>query len=108
MTLDEYQELAEATAVFPDNLGIIYCTVALNEEAGEVAGKVKKVIRDNDGVFSADKCREIAFEVGDLLWYAANLAAKLGYTFEEVAQMNLDKLKSRQERGVIQGSGDNR
>lgn len=108
MKLNEYQELAERTAVFPDDMSIVYCTLALNGEAGEVAEKVKKVIRDNNGEFTPKKCKEIALELGDCLWYLANLAASVGFPLEKVAQMNLDKLKDRKERGVIQGSGDNR
>lgn len=77
-------------------------------EAGEVADKVKKVIRDNKSQFTEEKKREIAKEIGDVLWYCAVLAHDIGFTLDEVARMNIEKLKSRQERGVLSGSGDNR
>lgn len=108
MDLDTYQILAMKTAVFPQHMGVLYCTLALNGEAGEVAEKVKKVIRDSESQFTPDKCKAIANELGDVLWYLANLADQVGYTLEEVAQFNLNKLYSRQVREKLQGSGDNR
>ena len=109
VNIEEYQEKAESTAVFPEKMGIVYCTLALNGEAGELAEKVKKVIRDDDGDFEQpEKLEAMANELGDVLWYVANLASQLGYTLEEVAQMNLDKLADRKARGKIKGSGDNR
>lgn len=77
-------------------------------EAGEVADKVKKVIRDNNQHFTDDKKLEIAKEVGDVLWYCATMAHDIGFTLEKVAQMNIDKLASRKQRGKLSGSGDNR
>ena len=108
MTLNEYQEGARRTAIYPNSQRIIYPTLGLTGESGEVADKVKKVIRDNDQEFTAERRREIALELGDVLWYAASLAHDLGYTLDEVAQMNLDKLASRMNRGKIHGSGDER
>jgi len=108
MTFEEYQNLAVATAVYGAGSAIIYPALGLVNEAGEVAGKVKKVLRDNGGVFSGDKRKQIADEVGDVLWYIAALAQDLGISMEEIALTNLAKLKDRQERNVIQGSGDNR
>lgn len=109
MELNAYQEVAQSTAVFPEKMGIVYCTLALNGEAGELAEKVKKIIRDDNGNFmQEEKLQAMAHELGDVLWYVANLAAQLGYTLEDVAQMNLDKLKGRIERGTIKGSGDDR
>ena len=87
---------------------IIYPTLGLTGEAGEVADKVKKVIRDNNDEFTDERKRQIALELGDVLWYAASLAYDLGYTLDEVAQMNLDKLASRMQRDKIHGSGDER
>ena len=88
----------------------------MNGEAGEVADKVKKVIRDTVLLIDAngaiiipdDKRIELAKEIGDVLWYCATLANDLGMKLGDVAQMNIDKLKSRQERGKLSGSGDNR
>ena len=108
MTLKEYQKAALTTAVYPDNYKIIYPALGMNGEAGEVADKVKKVIRDNNAAFSDEKKREIAKEIGDVMWYCATLANDLGYSLEEIGLMNIDKLQSRKERGMLGGSGDNR
>lgn len=108
MTLNEYQEGARQTAIYPEERKIIYPTLGLTGEAGEVADKVKKVIRDNNDEFSAERRLQIAMELGDVLWYAASLAHDLGYSLDEVAQMNLDKLASRMKRDKIHGSGDER
>lgn len=108
MTLNEYQDGARSTAIYPESRQIIYPTLGLTGEAGEVADKVKKVIRDNNDTFTDEKKREIALELGDVLWYAASLSHDLGYTLEEVAQMNLDKLASRMQRNKIHGNGDDR
>ena len=109
MTFEEYQKLARETAFYPnqgDNF--IYPTLGLVGEAGEVAEKIKKVLRDNDGVVSEEKKQEVAKEMGDVLWYLSQLSAELGLSLEEVADLNLEKLKNRQERGKLAGSGDNR
>lgn len=116
MTVNEYQEAALTTAVYPEQFRVIYPALGMNGEAGEVADKVKKVIRDTafltdaDGaiVFHYDKRIELAKEIGDVLWYCATLANDIGLKLDDVAQMNIDKLKSRQERGKLSGSGDNR
>ena len=73
-----------------------------------MAEKIKKVIRDGNGIVSEEKKVEITKELGDVLWYVANLAKELGISLEEVAQKNIEKLQSRQQRGELQGSGDNR
>lgn len=108
MTLNEYQEAALETSVYPEQYRIIYPALGMNGEAGEVADKVKKVIRDCNCRMTDEKKREIAMEAGDVLWYVATLAHDLGYTLDEIGEMNKSKLKSRQERGMIGGSGDNR
>lgn len=108
MTLNEYQQAALRTAIYPQDMTIVYPTLGLAGEAGEVADKVKKTIRDFSGEFSADRSREIALELGDVLWYAAALARDLGFTLDEVAGMNIDKLAARSSRGVIHGEGDHR
>lgn len=108
MTLNEYQKCALETAVYPEEFRVIYPTLGMTGEAGEVADKVKKVIRDNNKEFTAEKKAEIMKEIGDVLWYCATLSHDLGYTLEEVAQTNVDKLRSRKARHMIGGSGDNR
>jgi NTP pyrophosphatase (non-canonical NTP hydrolase) len=109
MTFKEYQEEARKTAIYP-NLGsnFIYPTLGLVGEAGEVAEKIKKVIRDSNSVVSEEKKQELIKELGDVLWYIANLSFELNLSMEEVALKNLEKLKSRQERNELHGSGDNR
>ena len=87
---------------------IIYPTLGLVNEAGEFAGKVKKIFRDQGGVMTSSDERALKAELGDVLWYLTQLCTELGLTLEEVASANLEKLKSRQERGVIGGSGDER
>ena len=109
MDLDSYQKAARLTASYP-NVGNnpIYPTLGLCGEAGEVAEKVKKVIRDKSGYFD-DSARElIKLELGDVLWYVAQLAEELGYKLDEIATANIDKLKSRSDRGKLHGSGDRR
>jgi NTP pyrophosphatase (non-canonical NTP hydrolase) len=109
MLISEYQELSRRTATYPgagDN--IVYPTLGLAGEAGEVAEKVKKLLRDDGGVMSDDRREALAGELGDVLWYVAQVATEARLDLEEIAQGNLDKLLSRQQRGVLSGSGDSR
>ena len=109
MKLNHYQSESRKTAIYPDlDKNPIYPTLGLVGEAGEVADKVKKILRDKKGVFDKDSKDAIKFELGDVLWYISQLSSELGYELEEVANANLVKLKSRKSRGKIQGSGDNR
>lgn len=110
MTFNEYQEKASVTKMYPteNRLGVYYTTMGLASEAGEVAGKVKKVLRDKNGVFDGDSIRAIGDEISDVLWYCAMLAHELGLTMDDIAVHNLQKLHSRAERGKITGEGDNR
>ena len=109
MELNEYQRAAKTTAVYTSQHQQLVCTVlGLNGEAGEVAEKIKKVIRDKNSVISDDDRKEIQKELGDVLWYVAVLADTLNLDLEDVASMNLEKLKSRYQRGTIHGQGDNR
>lgn len=108
MTLFEYQEQAVKTAVYGNGKEIIYPALGLANESGEVLGKIKKVLRDKNGDFDDESRKAIAAEIGDVLWYCAALARDIGYNLEGIAVGNIVKLKDRQERGVIQGSGDNR
>lgn len=102
MELSEYQNRAAATAIFPKEVGLIYCTLGLVGEAGEVANKIKKVYRDNADPHAA------AAELGDVLWYLAALATELGLNLDNIADSNLTKLELRKARGTLQGNGDHR
>ena len=107
MDMNDYQTAAKRTAIYPPEQGLIYTVLGLCGESGEVAEKVKKMIRDgNDksGNFEDD----LGAELGDVLWYLANLASELGFTLEDIARNNLHKRQYRQARGVLGGSGDNR
>lgn len=109
MEFDEYQKKAASTALYP-NIGnnYIYPTLGLADESGEVVGKIKKVIRDDNGIISDEKREEIKKELGDVLWYLSQLSTELSIKLSDVAQTNIDKLASRAERGKLHGSGDNR
>ena len=108
MTLNDYQVKAVSTAIYPKEYKIIYPTLGLSGEAGEVADKVKKVIRDKGGFFGPKETSNIIDELGDVLWYIGNLANDLGYDLQTVAERNVQKLEDRAERNALQGSGDNR
>lgn len=108
-TLNDYQKDAKATAVYPNQgSNLAYPALGLTGEAGEVADKIKKIIRDQDGILNETDPQAIAKEVGDVLWYCATLASELGITLEDIAKLNIEKLRSRKKRGVISGSGDDR
>ena len=109
MDFKTYQIKARLTAQYP-NLGSnnIYPTLGLVGEAGEVAEKVKKVIRDKKGIFDQASKNAIKKELGDVLWYLSNLCNEFDFSFEEVALENLEKLKNRANNGKISGSGDDR
>jgi NTP pyrophosphatase (non-canonical NTP hydrolase) len=109
MRISEYQELSRRTATYPDaGDNIIYPTLGLAGEAGEVAEKVKKLLRDDGGIMSEERRAALAGELGDVLWYVAQVATEAELDLEKVAQGNLEKLLSRQQRGVLSGSGDQR
>lgn len=103
MSLNDYQALASKTAIYPMQHQILYPALGLAGEAGEVANKVKKMIRD--GKFDR---AGIAAELGDVLWYVSALARDLNLDMQDLAMENLEKLYSRKERGTLGGSGDNR
>lgn len=110
MTFAEYQKRALATRLSTgdDFKDLLHWVLGINGEAGEVAEKVKKIIRDKQGnITDADK-QELAKEIGDVLWYLAVFADQLDVSFDAIAEQNLEKLRSRQSRGVLGGSGDNR
>ena len=109
MDFNTYQKKARETAQYP-NLGSnnIYPTLGLVGEAGEVAEKVKKVIRDKEGSFDEESKIAIKKELGDVLWYVSNLCNEFDFNLEDVALSNLEKLKARNSKGTIRGSGDDR
>lgn len=104
--LNNYQMQAKKFAIYPEHMKVVYPALGLAGEAGEVADKVKKIYRDDrtDARFLA----EIAKEIGDVMWYCAALANDLGFDLQQVAEMNIYKLKSRKAAGKITGSGDDR
>jgi len=109
MTAELYEYQASKTAIFPKEKALEYLALGLTSEAGEVAGKVKKLIRDGEDVEGFEmKKIAIASEVGDVLWYCAMMAKEVGVPLGDIMQENLDKLHSRKERGKLSGSGDNR
>lgn len=116
MTFDEYQEQASRTAHFEGdceglpsrNYGIMYCALGLGGEAGEALEKVKKLMRDNNGVLTDERRFMIESEIGDVLWYAAMLSDQIGSSLGEAAENNLRKIASRSARNMIHGDGDTR
>jgi NTP pyrophosphatase (non-canonical NTP hydrolase) len=108
MQLDDYQAAARRTAIYDDPFRVVYPALGLASEAGEVCGKVKKVLRDQAGDFDKAPLAALEDELGDVLWYVAMLAADLGLSLDEIAARNLDKLRSRAERAQLGGSGDRR
>lgn len=109
MRLRDYQWRTDESAIFPKNRAVEYLGLGLVSEAGEVAGKIKKVIRDKGGEFNEVAVKDIAAELGDVSWYMAQLASHLDLDWEDdILAQNIEKLKSRTMRGVLKGSGDNR
>ena len=110
MEFNEYQKKALDTALFPKKYKIIYSAIGLGNEAGEVLGKVKKWLRGDDGDGEMSEERKIALrdELGDVLWYVAVLARDLGLDLDEIAKLNIEKLKSRKQRNTLKGDGDKR
>jgi NTP pyrophosphatase (non-canonical NTP hydrolase) len=109
MTFEEYQKQSKGTAQYSDFLPPwVYLALGLAGESGEVVDKIKKVVRNHDGVFSAEAKLEIQKELGDVLWYVSQLCEELGLSMDEVATMNRAKLEDRKTRGVIKSRGDNR
>lgn len=109
LTFNEYQKLSRTTAIYPKiGHGVIYPTLGISDEAGEVAGKIKKIFRDKNGVFNELDIQEIKKELGDVLWYISQIASELEINLEDVASKNIEKLLDRKNRGVLKGSGDNR
>lgn len=122
ITFSGYQQATNSTAIYPckgrvepdvsisdqNARALLYVLAGLAGEVGEVTQKVKKVIRDDGGVFTAEKVKGLGKEVGGCFWYFAQLCETFGLDMGEIAQQNLDVLASRQTRGVLGGSGDDR
>ncbi len=109
MNFQEYQEQSRQTAIYPDvGNNFVYPILGIAGESGEVAEKVKKILREKNGAVDEEAKQELAKELGDLLWYMSQLASELGITLDEVAKSNIDKTRSRMERGALLGNGDNR
>ena len=106
--LDMYQQVAKTTAIYPREQAIIYPTLGLTGEAGEVANKVKKIIRDGTNKNNENLVQEISAEIGDCLWYISVLADDIGVKLSDIANSNLEKLENRKKKGTIHGSGDER
>lgn len=109
MNLNDYQQKSRATAQYP-SIGhpVIYPALGLVNEAGEVAGKIKKIFRDKRGNIGEAEREALKAELGDVLWYIAQVATELNLPLDEIAEANLEKLLDRQARGKIKGDGDNR
>ena len=109
MNFKEYQTQSRKTAKYPDaGKNFIYPTLGLCGESGEVAEKMKKVLRDQGGVMSSETRENIKKELGDVLWYVAQIATELGLSLDTIALGNIKKLYSRLERDTLRGSGDYR
>ncbi len=109
MELADYQSRSRATAVYPGaGENLLYPTLGLCGEAGEVAEKIKKMIRDDGGVLSDERRAALSKELGDVLWYLAQIATEADLQLDAIAEANIEKLTSRHRRNVLQGSGDDR
>jgi NTP pyrophosphatase (non-canonical NTP hydrolase) len=109
MHLSDYQEKAKSTAIYPNQgENIYYPALGLAGETGEVLNKIKKVMRDHEGVVNDEYKQILKKELGDVLWYVAGLCTELDLDMAEVAEENINKLFSRKERGKLQGDGDDR
>jgi len=110
---DAYQIAAGNTAIYPSKgtgnaEALAYVALGLAGEAGEIANKVKKILRDNDGIVTPEVRAQLREEVGDVQWYIARFASELDASLSDIADDNISKLYSRQQRGVLHGSGDTR
>ena len=109
MDFNEYQKKSRKTAIYPNQgSNFIYPVLGLVGESGEVAEKIKKVLRDNNGIIDKERKQAIEKELGDVLWYIAQIATELNLSLNKVADLNLKKLRDRQKRNKLNGDGDNR
>ena len=107
MDFNDYQTKSRKTAGYPA-IGhpVIYPTLGLVNEAGEVAGKIKKVFRDKEGQINEETREALKAELGDVLWYVTQMATELDLSLDDIAESNITKLYDRLERGKIRGDGD--
>lgn len=108
MDISRFQRYSEETAVYPRDVGLYYVTLGLAGEAGELANKVKKIIRDDDGKLNSYTRELLADELGDVLWYVAAVASEIDMSLSDIATDNVNKLHDRKRRGKLHGSGDKR
>lgn len=111
MDFDEYQKIANTTATFDGNQEVhklMFITLGVVGESGEIAEKIKKIVRNNDGAVSTEDRESLKNEIGDVLWYLSQLSRVLGFKFSEAAAANLSKIQDRKARDVIKSTGDNR
>jgi len=109
MEFNDYQKIAWESAIYPDKgKNIIYPSLGLGGETGEVLEKIKKIMRDGNSKITEEKKTDLIKEIGDVLWYLAALSTELKTDLNEIAKINIDKINSRKERDQIHGSGDNR
>lgn len=109
MDFNNYQKRAREKAIYPTlGNGVVFPTLGMLGEAGEVAEKVKKIFRDQEAIITDTTREEIKKELGDVLWYMSQIASELDINLQEIAELNLEKISSRHERGVVKGEGDNR
>lgn len=108
MDFKQYQEKSKKTAIYPKDKAIYYLPLGLIGESGEIADKIKKIIRDKEGKITKNTKKEVSQELGDVLWYLSQLASEFDLSLDKIAQNNLSKLNSRKDRKKIKGSGDDR
>lgn len=108
MEVGKYQDIIKQTAVYPKEIGLLYCTLGLCGESGEVAEKVKKAYRDSHGNISTELRTSLIKELGDIVWYVTAAANEIGAPLSEVLQVNYDKLIARRATNTLHGNGDNR
>ena len=108
LDFNDYQKIAKTTAIYHDQYKITYHALGLVGEAGEVAKKVKKIVRDGEDKMPSDWKEQLASEIGDVLWYCAALASDLNMSLGVIAAQNKEKLEARLKKGTLQGSGDKR
>ncbi|MEN9413209.1 MAG: hypothetical protein RLZZ342_296 [Candidatus Parcubacteria bacterium] len=111
MDFNEYQEKASVTATFTgkqEEHQLMYLALGVCGESGEIAEKIKKMIRNDNGIITDETRALLKLEIGDVLWYLSQLSRVLGFSFDDAAQANIEKIMDRRARGVIKSSGDTR